>query len=108
MSTDQPLKDKYLRMIHGMETAGPLEWSVYVLRCEDGSLYTGIAKDIEARFASHSSGKGAAYTRLRRPVAVVYREGGLSRSQALVREAGIKRLSKASKERLVTPPPPQK
>lgn len=108
MSTDHPLKDKYLRMIHGMEETGPREWSVYMLRCDDGSLYTGIAKDVEARFASHSSGRGAAYTRLRRPVAVVYREPGLSRSQALVREAGIKRLSKASKEQLVAPPPKRK
>ena len=108
MSTDQPLKDKYMKMIRGMKEAGPPEWSVYILRCEDGSLYTGIAKDIEARFVSHTSGRGAAYTRLRRPVAVVYREEGLSRSQALVREAGIKRLSKASKEQLLAPPRPKK
>ena len=72
-----------------------------MLRCEGGSLYTGIATDVEARLASHAAGRGAAYTRLRRPLAVVYRETGLSRSEALVREAAIKRLSKADKERLV-------
>ncbi len=90
-------------MIRGMEKAGPPDWSVYLLRCEDGSLYTGIAKDVEARFASHASGRGAAYTRLRRPLAIVHREEGLSRSAALIREAAIKRLSKAMKEKLVAP-----
>lgn len=101
MSTDHPLKDKYMRMIRGMDETGPREWSVYMLRCADNSLYTGIAKNIDLRFASHSSGRGAAYTRTRRPLTIVYREVGLSRSEALVREAKIKRLSKAEKEKMV-------
>ena len=96
-----PLKDKYLRMINGMIAAGPTEWSVYILRCGDGSLYTGIAKNVENRLAAHSAGKGAAYTRTRRPLSVVFREDGLTRSQALIREAAIKRLPKAGKEKLV-------
>ena len=98
------LKDKYLRMIRGMAAQGEREWSVYVLRCGDGSLYTGIAKNVESRLACHESGRGAAYTRSRRPLAVVYREDGLSRSEALVREAGIKRMPKAAKEKLIAPP----
>ena len=96
------MKDKYLRMIHGMENAGEREWSVYMLRCGDGSLYTGIAKNVESRLACHESGRGAAYTRTRRPLTIVYREDGLSRSEALIREAGIKRLPKVAKEKLVS------
>jgi putative endonuclease len=106
MSTDHPLKDKYLRMIRGMEEGGPREWSVYILRCGDGSLYTGIAKNVETRLACHTAGRGAAYTRTRRPLAVVYREDGLSRSEALAREYRIKRMPKPAKERMVAPPPP--
>lgn len=97
------MKDKYLRMIRGMGAAGPKEWSVYILRCGDGSLYTGIAKNVDTRLARHESGKGAAYTRTRRPLAVVFREEGLTRSEALIREAAIKRLPKAGKEKLVQP-----
>ena len=82
------------------------DWCVYMLRCCDGSLYTGIAKDVDARFASHSKGRGAAYTRTRRPLAVIFRESGMSRSQALIREAQIKRMPKAAKEQMVLPPPP--
>ena len=49
-----------------------MDWYVYMLRCEDGSLYTGIASDVEKRFAVHKSGHGAKYTRSHPPVAVVY------------------------------------
>lgn len=103
------MEEKYLRMIKGMPSGGSRDWSVYILRCDDGSLYTGIAKDVDARFASHRAGRGASYTRIRRPVAVVFREDGFSRSEALIREAGIKRLSKARKESMVSGPaaPPQ-
>jgi len=94
------VEEKYMRMIRGMPTDGPREWSVYMLRCSDGSLYTGIAKNVDARFASHVAGRGAAYTRSRQPLAVVYREIGLSRSEALIREARIKRLPKPQKESL--------
>ena len=102
MSPNPHVKDKYLRMIQSMDASGPREWSVYILRCGDGSLYTGIAKNVETRLACHSAGKGAAYTRTRLPLGLVYREDGLSRSEALIREAKIKRLSKPDKEKLVT------
>lgn len=75
----------------------PGDWSVYIARCRDGSLYTGVAKDVLARLTAHNSGKGAAYTRSRRPVRLVYREDGLSRSAALSREAGIKSLERRQK-----------
>ncbi|MBN2360204.1 MAG: GIY-YIG nuclease family protein [Deltaproteobacteria bacterium] len=76
-------------------------WSVYLLRCGDGSLYTGVAVDVAARLAVHRAGRGAAYTRSHRPLELVHVEPGLTRSQALQREAAIKRLSRAAKERLV-------
>ncbi|MCX5796450.1 MAG: GIY-YIG nuclease family protein [Elusimicrobia bacterium] len=76
-------------------------WSVYMVRCGDGSLYTGVAKGVERRVAKHNSGRGAAYTRTRRPVRLLYREDGLTRSEALVREAGIKSMPKPKKELLV-------
>ncbi|MCU0578496.1 MAG: GIY-YIG nuclease family protein [Desulfobacterota bacterium] len=82
-------------------------WSVYILRCRDGTLYTGIAKNVFARIAQHNRGKGAAYTRGRLPVNLVYQENSLTHSEALVREAEIKRLSRAEKEGLVLPAIPR-
>lgn len=76
-------------------------WSVYILRCGDGTLYTGIAADLERRLAEHARGKGSRYTRARRPVELVYRETAADRSQASRREAAIKRLSRAAKLSLV-------
>jgi putative endonuclease len=76
-------------------------WSVYVVRCSDGSLYTGVAKDAAARVDKHNSGRGAAYTRARRPVELLYREDGFSRGAALVREAAIKALPRDKKRALV-------
>jgi putative endonuclease len=72
-------------------------WSVYMARCVDGSLYTGIAKDVTARLAAHNSGRGAAYTRSRRPVRLVYVKDGFTRSSALSREARIKALDRPAK-----------
>ena len=97
------MEPKYLRMIRGIQESPDAEraWSVYMVRCSDGSLYTGTAKGVEARIAKHNSGRGAAYTRSRKPVSLVYREDGLTRSEALVREAGIKSLGKPGKELLV-------
>jgi putative endonuclease len=66
-------------------------------RCVDGSLYTGIAKDVRARLAAHNAGRGAAYTRSRRPVKLVYSEDGFTRSKALSREASIKSLERPDK-----------
>lgn len=79
----------------------PPEWSVYIVRCCDDTLYTGIAKDVDERLKKHNSGKGAAYTRARGPVSLLYHEEGLTRSEALVREAAIKRLPRDKKETLV-------
>lgn len=87
-------------MLLGMADVGPSEWSVYILRCGDGTLYTGIAKNVEARLTSHQSGRGAAYTRTHSPVSLLYKEGGLTRSGALRREAEIKRWPKTRKEKL--------
>lgn len=72
-------------------------WFVYILRCGDGSLYTGISTDVEHRVATHNAGRGARYTRPRLPVTVVHVERKRSRSTALKREAAIKALSRAEK-----------
>ena len=98
------MQKKYLRMIRVLEAgtpqSGEADWSVYILRCGDGSLYTGIAKDVEARVKSHNAGRGAAYTRSHRPVRELYREEGLTRAEALIREAKIKSLPRALKAKL--------
>jgi putative endonuclease len=77
-------------------------WSVYILRCGDGSLYTGIAKDVKARLAQHKAGRGAAYTRGRSPLRLVYSENAFAtRSAALIREAAIKSLPRDKKLDLI-------
>ena len=78
---------------------------VYILRCRDGSLYTGVSDDVERRAAVHNSGKGAKYTRGRLPVQVVYREQCLDRSAALKRELAIKALSREKKLALIAAGP---
>lgn len=75
-------------------------WYVYMLRCADDSLYTGIAADVEKRFAAHKSGCGAKYTRSHPPVAIVYREMCADKGAALRREAAIKKLPRAEKLKL--------
>lgn len=75
----------------------PVIWSVYILRCADGTLYTGATNDIARRLLRHASGAGARYTRSRLPVKLAYEERCRGRSQALRREAAIKRLSRAEK-----------
>jgi predicted GIY-YIG superfamily endonuclease len=99
---------KYRRMIKTMQAReeaaaepSPADWSVYIVRCGDDSLYTGVAKDVDARIALHNTGRGAAYTRARRPVRLVYRADGLTRSQALVEEARIKSLPREEKRGLI-------
>lgn len=78
-----------------------MSWWVYMLRCGDGTLYTGMAADVERRAAVHNAGKGAKYTRSRLPVEVVYREEMEDRSSALRREAAIKALSRREKLALI-------
>ena len=76
-------------------------WSVYIIRCSDESLYTGISTDVERRFQQHLTGKGAKYFRGRKPVRVEYTESGHSRSSASIREASIKAYSKREKQSLI-------
>lgn len=79
-------------------------WFVYILRCGDGSLYTGISTDVDQRVATHNAGRGARYTRPRLPVTVVHVERKRSRSTALKREAAIKALSRAEKLNMLNGP----
>ena len=79
-----------------------MSWYVYMLRCSDGSLYTGYTDDPERRFACHNSGKGAKYTRSRLPVTLVYREACADKPAAMKREYAIKQLKKHQKEALIT------
>ncbi len=90
-----------------MPTAPGAAWQVYMLRCADGTLYTGITTDVDRRVAEHNGegGPGARYTRSRRPVALVYVEAAASRAEAARREAAIKRLDRARKLALFTFPP---
>ncbi|KAB2838481.1 GIY-YIG nuclease family protein [bacterium] len=77
------------------------EWFVYILKCADGSLYTGITNDLARRLERHLEGKASRYTRARLPVALVYREPHPDRSSASIREAAIKRLPRPDKEALI-------
>lgn len=72
-----------------------------MLRCGDGSLYTGCTNDLPRRLEAHSGGRGAKYTRSRLPVTLVYREEAADRSAALRREAAIKRLTRLEKLALI-------
>lgn len=76
-------------------------WYLYMLRCGDGSLYTGITTDVEKRLQQHRSGKGAKYTRGRAPLTLVYRETCGSHSDALKREWAVKALTRQQKELLL-------
>ncbi len=81
-------------------------WTIYILRCADNSLYTGIAIDLEKRIDEHNhcDRLGSKYVRPRRPATLVYQETSDSRANASRREAEIKKLSKAKKETLVGSP----
>lgn len=78
-----------------------MNFYVYMLRCSDGTLYTGYTDDPERRLRVHNAGKGAKYTRSRRPVELVYREMLEDKSAALRREREIKRLNRAQKLNLI-------
>ena len=77
------------------------KWFLYILRCGDGSLYTGITTDVEARLAQHRAGKGAKYTRGRGPLEGVYTEECGDHSMALKRELAVKALPREEKERMI-------
>jgi len=76
-------------------------WWVYIVRCRDGTLYTGITTDIDRRIGDHNRGKGSKYTASRRPVKLVYSEPQADRSSASKREAQIKRYTRSKKEILI-------
>ena len=78
-----------------------MAWFVYMLRCRDGSLYTGYTDDVRRRLETHQNGKGAKYTRSRLPVALAYQEELPDKSSALRREAAIKRLTRQEKLQLI-------
>lgn len=78
-----------------------MSWTIYILKCADTSLYTGITNDLPRRIAQHESGKGAKYTRHRSPLVLVYEEASENRSEASKREAAIKKLSRAGKMALI-------
>jgi putative endonuclease len=78
-----------------------MAYFVYILRCGDGSLYTGATNQVERRLAAHQSGRGAKYTRSRLPVELVYLEEVKDRSAALSREAAIKRMTRKQKLQLI-------
>ena len=100
---------KYKRMLAGMvrkekktaKVRRKKNWSVYILRCSDGTLYTGVTNNIQRRLKMHNDGKGARYTRTRGPAVLVYQENSMTRPQALVRECAIKAMPKVKKEKLV-------
>ncbi|MBL8046260.1 MAG: GIY-YIG nuclease family protein [Anaerolineales bacterium] len=81
---------------------------VYIVRCKDGTLYTGWSVDVEARVRAHNAGRGARYTKTRRPVKLIYSETVASRGDALRRERAIKRLSRAQKLALAQQGAPRK
>ena len=76
-------------------------WKLYILRCGDGTLYTGITVDVEHRFAMHQSSKGAKYTRGRGPLELLYVESCGTHSEALQREVAVKRLTRQEKLQLI-------
>ena len=77
---------------------------VYIVRCADGTLYTGYARDPARRAQAHNAGRGARYTAGRRPVSLVYTESYRSLGQALKREHALKRITREQKEALIASP----
>ena len=76
-------------------------WCVYMLLCDDNTIYTGITNDLKKRFDNHISGKGAKYLRGRKPLEIVYTENFKNRSMATKREMEIKKLNRKEKEILI-------
>ncbi|MFN3188572.1 MAG: GIY-YIG nuclease family protein [Candidatus Paceibacteria bacterium] len=83
-----------------------MQWYVYIVRCADGTLYTGVTTDLERRMTEHNgltktaNAKGAKYTKARRPVVLVYQEEVVGRGEAQRREASLRKLTRAEKEKL--------
>ena len=89
-------------------------WYMYMVKCQDDSFYVGMTENIKERIARHNHGKGSAYTRLRRPVRLVYFEQYQNKTEVVQREREVKKFSKVNKEQLIKYglgqrfPPPQK
>ena len=105
------MKPQYRRMLRKMKdkeggsapaAAAGSVWSLYILKCCDGSFYTGVTTDIERRLLKHQEGTASRYTRTRRPVDLVYQEPCGSRSDSLHRECAVKSLSRRRKEDLIS------
>ena len=77
------------------------KWWVYILRCKDGTLYTGVTTDLARRLKQHNAGTASKYTRARRPVVMVYREPAASHGDALRRELAVKKLPRPAKDALI-------
>lgn len=88
-------------MVTAPALAGEADWVVYIVESERGALYTGITTCLERRLREHASGRGARWFRFAGPARLRYQEPAASRSAALVREAAIKRLSRAAKLALI-------
>jgi putative endonuclease len=71
-----------------------MTWVVYILECSDGSFYTGISNNVEARINTHNASKGAKYTKSRLPVTLVFQENTFNKSESLKREIEIKKLTR--------------
>ena len=80
----------------------PLSWTVYIVECADGTLYTGVTTDLRRRLEAHANGNGAKYTRGRGPFSVFYTERCSTKGEALQREAQIKRLDARRKRALIS------
>jgi len=93
----------YTRAVGVLSVTGKMrpDWYVYMVRCADDSLYTGIAIDVPARIAAHNAGKGARYTRSRVPVVLTYQELAADRASASRREYALKQLSRREKLLLI-------
>ena len=85
----------------GKQTKAEKSWLLYMLRCSDGTFYTGITNDLTRRLKMHSSGRASHYTRTRRPIELLYQEPCGTRTSAMVRECAVKALPRKSKEALV-------
>jgi len=77
------------------------DWKIYIIKCADGTLYTGITTDLERRIEEHNAGTGARYTRARGPVELAWSESADTQSAALRREAEIKKMTRQQKLRLI-------
>ncbi len=97
--TEQQSRPEYMDAY--MENGGEIMNYTYMVRCRDGSLYTGWTTDIEKRVKAHNEGKGAKYTHSRRPVRLAYYEAFETKEEAMQREYAIKHMNKAAKEKLV-------